>query len=335
MKFKQFLLETTLEDHKDRRIKLPANISKAVEFARTHCSANLDMITKNAVPFRGGQSNVKFMEIDYSLGTRISTNTGNMYTLLFDTNPRNAKWPKRSKSIICANEASRAFGYSRNGEEGVYALIPFNGVEIACVNSEDIWDAKLPPTPFDISYNMFSDGTGYDLPDYGRAVSIAVADFAGLSDEKFIGSNGLRKSFTTSLESFTEAVTVAAENIKRTETDTEFAKRMKIVFGPIRPKSIYEWMISIVGKSSSIKDAVNTIIDGFHKPVTGNLLGFSLFSGSQFASKFEGFAGKSWAEPRYELWISGKCLAIRYDMWAPFRKKFMPPTKDTEKKDDE
>jgi hypothetical protein len=330
MKFKQFLTETTLEDHKDRRINLPANISKAVEFARTHCSANLDMITKNAVPFRGGQSNVKFMEIDYSLGTRVSTNTGNMYTLLFDTNPRNAKWPKRSKSIICANEVSRAFGYSRTGDEGVFALIPFNGVNIACVNSEDIWDTKMPKPPFD----TFG-GTGYELPDYGQTVSRGVSDFAGLDNGHFIGPRGLRNMYTTSLESFTKAVTAAVENIKRLETDTDLVEKMHNAAGPILPQSIHEWMIDIVKNSSSTKDAVNKIIDGFHHPVTAGLLGFSLFSGSQFASKFEGFAEKSWAEPRYELWISGKCLAIRYDMWAPFRKKFMAPTKDTEKKDDE
>jgi len=59
----------------------------------------------------------------------------NLYTFLIDNSPYWSKYPKRSKSIICATTIEKAamYGYS------VYIVFPVNGSKVAQSSGDDLW----------------------------------------------------------------------------------------------------------------------------------------------------------------------------------------------------
>ena len=67
-------------------------------------------------------------------------NTSNHYTNFLDLNPANVAWPKRSKSLICTTSKSRAEEYTFGRNPTVVRVFPFDGVEIAEVMKQDMWD---------------------------------------------------------------------------------------------------------------------------------------------------------------------------------------------------
>ena len=76
-------------------------------------------------------------------GKRRSENTSNYYTLFLDTNPENAGWPKRSRSLIATTDRGTARNYAGNAEGEMMQLIPFDGTEVGVVNKPDIWRTKV------------------------------------------------------------------------------------------------------------------------------------------------------------------------------------------------
>ena len=68
---------------------------------------------------------------------RKSRNTTNYYTVLLDNLPVWQQYPKRSRSLICANTKEHANQYSLPGVP--YLILPFNGAKIGVCPESDIW----------------------------------------------------------------------------------------------------------------------------------------------------------------------------------------------------
>lgn len=117
-----------------------ASVKELVKLLQAHCKNSIPAIKKDNVLFRGWQSPKPSGIYNPSTGSRSSENTTNFYTELFDTNPANSAWPKRSKSFICTTKESRAWQYAGGRRQGsVSVVVPFDGVDVARCNFMDVW----------------------------------------------------------------------------------------------------------------------------------------------------------------------------------------------------
>lgn len=93
----------------------------------------------NDLLFRGSSNKEEFMYMDPTKFNRISANTTNEYTLLFDNLPSWKKYPKRSKSVICTSSYEYANLYSVKTGGNVHIVIPANNAVVGIVPDRDIW----------------------------------------------------------------------------------------------------------------------------------------------------------------------------------------------------
>jgi hypothetical protein len=121
----------------------PSKIQKT--FLKNYSSA-LEKTIKGFYIFRGLRySQKKVLLVKPSKIERTSTNTVNIYTALTDCLPSWRGYPKRSRSIICAFDQSRAMAYmgaskTEWGEVGsLYCVFPKNGAKIGVCPSNDIY----------------------------------------------------------------------------------------------------------------------------------------------------------------------------------------------------
>lgn len=100
--------------------------------------------------------NEPILKIDPSTGIRQSQNTTNYYTELLDHNPHYNGWPKRSRSLICTTDWTRAKQYQDSMVGATYALFPARGAKVAVCSGMDIWEAEAK-IPFFGGYVTFPD----------------------------------------------------------------------------------------------------------------------------------------------------------------------------------
>lgn len=91
--------------------------------------------------WRGEKRALPASVVNPGSGRRSSENTYNYYTILFDENPANSKYPKRSESFICTTNFTTAKKYAR-AEDRVLAIYPLEE-QVASVNMPDIWHIKM------------------------------------------------------------------------------------------------------------------------------------------------------------------------------------------------
>lgn len=102
----------------------------------------------------------EYVFTDPSIGTRVSANVPNYYTLIIDNHPAWKKFPKRSESVICST--------SRDYSE--YVVLPEDGAKIGICPTYDIWES------------------------FGRS-GIESLDIWTYDFEKVLGTRGLDKSW--------------------------------------------------------------------------------------------------------------------------------------------
>jgi hypothetical protein len=130
VRFKEFLQESSHRNEID--------IQEAKKLLETHCK---DAMKNFGAPMWRGSRNMHYDamlihgEADSATG-RKSANTSNYYTVLMDKFLPYFGYPKRSKSIICANNSNKEYAYSFGN---VYAIFPFDNVSIGVCESYDLW----------------------------------------------------------------------------------------------------------------------------------------------------------------------------------------------------
>jgi len=101
---------------------------------QTKCKKAVKAYKKGSIIYRGVNENNEFIYVSPSKFTRVSANTDNYYTLINDNSPAWAKYPKRSKSIICTTDDIIAEQYGV-----LYTVFPFDGAKIGVCSSYDYW----------------------------------------------------------------------------------------------------------------------------------------------------------------------------------------------------
>jgi hypothetical protein len=142
-----------------------------------------------------------------------------------------SEFPRRSKSIICANAPEIANAYtSRFRGSGVYAIFPFNGVKIGVCGSVDIWDNDVKPITTCTRYGADSHPSSISLTDQNSEfakLGLDDTDWDGFVeslhsqrkrdpakfDERFMGKpideiiSHIRHSYGEVVDSFTATTT--------------------------------------------------------------------------------------------------------------------------------
>lgn len=147
MRANEFLFEAEVVPYQS----IALSEEQVIAMLRTHCSQLVHLI--NRPPMWRGVDNhdEPFLLIKPSTGVRRSENTMNYYTLLIDSSPDFAQFPKRSKSLICSTNLHRAQDY---GMSGVYAIFPVDGSKIGVCPGADMWDTEVDLTKLDPTGNQ-------------------------------------------------------------------------------------------------------------------------------------------------------------------------------------
>lgn len=131
-----------------------------IALMKKYASDAMWMLKKNRPIYRGTTKRIinDVSIADPSKSERISSNTSNHYTIIFDNHPEMKDFPKRSKSFIASTNSGRSLEYAGVDIDRLYVLIPFNNVKIGIVPAEDIWDLTI----------TFLGYKGYDIEEMNR-----------------------------------------------------------------------------------------------------------------------------------------------------------------------
>lgn len=120
--------------HEIKQYKTDLDAEAAWKLIEKHCKdalKDLDTpIVRGMKAFPSGCG-----KIDGSAGERKSANTTNYYTTILD-HVLGPDFPRRSKSIICANWENRR---TAEGYGDVHAIFPYDGVKIGVCPEDDMW----------------------------------------------------------------------------------------------------------------------------------------------------------------------------------------------------
>lgn len=139
MRFKTFL-EAQVKPHGYKE----SDDDELISIIRENCMGAIQSARAGVFIYRGTRSSYAGGVFDPSQGERKSQNTSNYYTMLLDTNPANAAFPKRSNSFIASNRKSKADGYAYTSTKAgtLLWLLPFDDTKIGLINEDDMWDLR-------------------------------------------------------------------------------------------------------------------------------------------------------------------------------------------------
>lgn len=123
------------EDKGPRSVSIP--YEKADSLIKEKCGDIYDYYMNNGdLILRGLERMDDCLLINPSATERRSKGLKNYYTYIIDNHPKWSKFPKRSRSIICATNRIAASAFGR-----VFIVFPFNGSDIAQIAESDLWQA--------------------------------------------------------------------------------------------------------------------------------------------------------------------------------------------------
>lgn len=132
MKFIDFLKESTEEVYKSK-----VNFDDMIDKIKKEYGKLPEL---DEVVFRGMTGEENAYILNAKSRNRVSGDTSNHYTIIFDEYLKKKNLPLRSRSLICSTKPSRARDFNSN----LFVIIPVNkDSTIGVVNKEDIWDLKL------------------------------------------------------------------------------------------------------------------------------------------------------------------------------------------------
>jgi hypothetical protein len=138
MRFNSYINEARYENEGR---KTGISLEKAVELVKSNCNKIIKYYnnSNNNRIYRGSTSGeYAYAIVDPEQFERRSRNTLNYYTLIIDNSPYWSAYPKRSKSIVCSTNSTRASNYGGT----TYVVFPYDNCKIGICPGSDIWDTK-------------------------------------------------------------------------------------------------------------------------------------------------------------------------------------------------
>lgn len=225
---------------------------EAIALLRKHCKDALETIDTPIV--RGMRMGDRFQLIAGEDGGRKSKNTSNYYTAILDE-VLPGEFPRRSKSIICTS--FEGFDYAKSYGT-VYALFPFDGVDIGVCPSGDIWDVAIT-----------LGGMTHELPEWN-----SIFKEAGVPDTSY--RDMIRKM----------------REIRDSDVDSDFKT----------------FLIDLEAENDGM-DFEDMIASEYAMPFTHTTT-----------------ANPDYNDGEHELWISGKCVAIRWNIFLDIKEELANET---------
>jgi hypothetical protein len=144
MRAQQFIKEAPVKPYAREEL----TVESALAVIKEHCSQSLGMINGNSPLWRGMNNHSEdLLNIWPETGIRKSQNTTNQYTQLLSNSPFMRGFPQRNKSIICSTSMAVARGYG-GGYNNLFAIIPYDNVEIGVCPEDDLWDTMVEVDEF-------------------------------------------------------------------------------------------------------------------------------------------------------------------------------------------
>lgn len=213
--FKRFLSESEVTPMANKSM----SDTEALDYIKKHCSKSYDAFVKTGkVLYRGWRDEIPVGLVRPQTGKRASENTSNFYTQLIDTNPANADYPDRQKSLICTTDYDKSSNY---GNPSI--VFPVDGAEIAVCPRADIWDieASFPDVSFDVGIFHMNEPVEYIL-DYFDITNVTYDAFEYAVDS--IDDDSFRKLFIEMFPSVEGYSKSDIEEFKRSWKNLYFLK---------------------------------------------------------------------------------------------------------------
>ena len=129
--FKSFLTEKFIKPWDTKKTTLQG----VIDFLNANCKDGITAVANGGLIFRGVTNLGKEYYIqDSSGGVRTSKDSNNAYQLLMDNSSALSGYPSRSNSFICTSSPEYASQFGK-----VYVMIPIDGTNIACADSDDFF----------------------------------------------------------------------------------------------------------------------------------------------------------------------------------------------------
>ena len=300
--FKQFINEASIDAQEDRVTKL--SLEKAVDVLREHCSKFMNELLPGVPPLYRGfrRSFGNAAQLDYSDSVRKSENMNNFNTLMFDNNPSNKNYPKRSKSVICTTSRLRANSYGIH-TENTYAIIPYDGAKIASVNEEDIWDTNMSYFPFKVE--RFGDH--YKWPNFAKSVEFGIGSILYSKPDEIVGATQLKGDWFLNFKEFED--NMRRYVFQKLLADKEFADDL-FEYYESKDDTFVKWIIKLTRKHNSPKGCWDEFKAEIFKALNASsALGFSIHQSFP-------------AQQNVECWFEGPCVAININEFSKVLKMY-------------
>jgi len=150
--FKQFLLQE--QSFEKLTTEQFIQLLRSDEYSDSYkCLKNADYLLRGMSTSYG-----PFAAIDRTNSERTPLPGGEIYTKLLQSNPKNANWPRRTKSTICTPDWTTAEGWAESRKSGdVYCILPKNGVKLGVIPTNDIWGLRVKINPSAIDRRLDDD----------------------------------------------------------------------------------------------------------------------------------------------------------------------------------
>lgn len=319
MKFKQYKLILESEQKKDNDPhplfkdmshyrKEIENVDDVVKLIKEKCDV------KNYL-YRGFEDDGDYYIIDGSKGERVSKNTTNYYTLILDqifaTGSAYKNYPLRSKSIICSTSKKTASHYGN-----VYVVLPFKGVDIGYIGSDDIWnsDIEIGEMNFKLpAWNRIFEGMGVSDDGYYDILNILVREHRdGLETIKEIVEDYYHSDDED--EDYDEDYVASEHDIESYidgYAEFSFHDIESIVSALEDDHRMTGYMLTakMFGYKELSRDEIEKIIRNAYDPYD---LGFELIKTERLNQHTN--------HEDVECWFGDKCVAVSIDKWDEIKK---------------
>ena len=325
MKFKQYklIIESDKKEDKDPHpmFKDMTNYRKKIDNEDEIVKLIKDKCDVKNYLYRGFEDEGDFYIIDGSKGKRTSKNTTNYYTVIIDeilkTGANYKNYPLRSESIICSTSKKTAEHYGK-----LYVILPFKGVDIGYIGTEDIWTTDIEIGDFDLKINQWnrvfefmniSDSNYYDI------LNVLVRDHRdGLMEIKQYAEDIYHDSHDEDDDDYDEDYEADEDAIKDIVNDTEthfgfdLANDAHALADALEDSNMakYAILIKMFGYKELSRDEIEKVIRDVYDPYD---LGFELIKTERLNQHTD--------HEDIECWFGDKCVAVAYDKWEEIKKK--------------
>ncbi len=133
MKISELLLEKTLIKKKWKVDKV--SVKKGINLLNAHCKNSLADIASGRILWRGMNNIGDVAALDSTSTYRTSRDSNNIYQLLMEVSASMKNVPPRTRSFICSSDFSTADTYGASA----YAIFPYDGTTIAQSEVDDFF----------------------------------------------------------------------------------------------------------------------------------------------------------------------------------------------------